>query len=645
MEGFRIIIDRNNMFVKLLSTNDEIDLIYSEEELIKFLKHNLIIKGINRKEALRAFVELNELITPTEYIVASGKWPVHGSDGKIKFHLDMSDKAQYFAPEEDDDISSVDYKSAIGTPVAKAGELICEITPPTQGIDGYNIYGKLLPASDGKKAKITLGPGFKYDTSMTKIYAESGGRPEFKDNRLIISSIYEINGDVCFETGNIDFDGHVVVHGSVLDEFSINAKSIEVKGYVGNSFIKTEKDLIVYGGINGKNSESMNSGCIECGGNLLVKYLNDSNIEAAGDVTVRKEIVNSEVKSFGKVKAHCIIGGSTTALKGVEADIIGSELGTPTIIEAGVNYRVKHFDEALANLSWQIDSLLIPIKNYLGDDDYFKRITARNQERFILEYNNFLSIREGYLQLLGKKDAVSKAIEMTPNSKVIVFKHLFTDVLVLTTTCSKKFMYEFKGPIVLLENLPLKSIKIANYTKEDEQDDILSLELLENIKKYTPNKNVFKIKLNGLNKIIYTKEGLDNIKNKFYQTIYGQNFTVCIFEDRHIKRVTLENSLKKAGIKNIHGVKDAFEALEIVKELEEKNLIVICNLHIGQKEGLEFVSSLLHKAPNNYGIFLADKVTKPLFNAISKIKSLAIFHESTEVNNIVHQIKNFGFDF
>ena len=187
----------------------------------------------------------------------------------------------------------------------------------------------------------------------------------------------------------------------------LKLKVLEVKGYIGNSFIKTEKDLIIYGGVNGKNSESMNSGCIECGGNLLTKYLNDSNIEAAGDVTVRKEIVNSAVKSFGKVKsATCIIGGTTTALKGVEADIIGSELGTPTIIEAGVNYRAKHFDEALANLSWQIDSLLTPIKNYLGDDDYFKRITTRNQERFILEYNNFLSIREGYLQLLAKKDGL-----------------------------------------------------------------------------------------------------------------------------------------------------------------------------------------------------------------------------------------------
>ncbi len=645
MEGFRIIIDSQSMFVKLISTNDEIDLLYSEAEVIKYFKHNLINKGINRKEILRAFVELNELIAPTEYIVAMGKWPIHGSDGEIKFHLDMTDKAQYFAPEEDDDISSVDYKASIGTPIVKAGDLICEIVPPTPGIDGYNIYGKIIPANDGKQAKITLGAGFKYDPSMTKVYAESGGRPEFKDNKLTISSIYEIKGDICFETGNIDFDGHVVVRGSVLDDFSIDAKSIEVKGYIGNSFIKTEKDLIVYGGINGKNSESMNSGCIECGGNLLVKYLNDSNIEANGDVIVRKEIVNSEVKSFGKVKAHRIIGGTTTALKGVEVDIVGSEIGTPTIIETGVNYRVKHIDEALANLSWQIDSLLTPIKNYLGDDDYFKRITARNQERFILEYNNFLSIREGYLQLLGKKDAITRDISMVPNSQVIVFKHLFTDVTIFTTTCSKKFVYEFKGPIVLQENLPLKSIKIANYTKEDKLDNIVKFNSLEDIKKYTPTKNIFKIKLTSLNKIIYTKEGLDDIKKKFYLTIYGQNFTVCIYEDRHIKRVTLENALKKAGIKNIFGVKDAFEALEIVKELEDKNLIVICNLHIGQKEGLEFVSSLLHKAPNNYGIFLADKVTKPLFNAIAKIQSLAIFHETTDVNNIIHQIKNFGFDF
>ncbi len=645
MEGFHVVIDPKRMFAKIVAVNDAVDIIVSEKELLAYFKKNMIVTGILTKNILRAFIELHELTTNKEYVVAVGRKPRDGRHGSLSFTIDLSDKAKYFAPEDEDDVCSIDYKSAIGTPFIKEGECICHINKPTLGKDGHTIEGKVLPANNGEPITLNLGNGVAHNSDATAIIATVSGRPIYIGNKLDVVSRYEVKGDVCFRTGNINFDNHVLITGSVENDFSVDAESIEIGKSVGNSFIKSAKDLVIYGGVNGKNSESMTQGIIQCGGNMLVKYLNEAIVEVEGNLIVQREIVKSEVKCSGKVIAARIIGGTTTAFKGIEANMIGSEIGTPTRVEPGINYRIKYIDDSLANLSWQIDSIVSQFKEKLGDNDYFRKITRKNQERFILEYNNFMGIKEGYLELLAQKKAMINKTGSTPAYEVIVLKHLFPDVEVSTVTCRKKFMFDFKGPIILLENLPQKSIRIAKYEHEENANFIKSNSPKVKIQDEAIESTAIKKMINSIKKPIYTRNGLKAIDMKFHNTIYGQDFIICVFDDRHFKRVSLINQLKQAKIKNVHGVKDSFEALEFVKEFEHKKMVVICNLHIGKRDGLTFVSTLLHKAPNNYGIFLAEEIPPALRNTVSKIPALAIFNENINAKAIIEQIRKFGFYF
>lgn len=648
MEGFKIFIDDINMQVKLVSVNDYIDPITSEAYLYKIFERHNIVKGIDKSEILRAFIELYDLDLPAEYIVACGKQPEDGKNGELVFQVDMTNKAVYFAPEDDDAIASVDYKKAIGVPFIRSGECLCEITRPEDGIDGYDVHGKILSAKDGVPVKITLGYGVSFSRDRRKVIAQLDGRPQYKDDKLFIDPVYEIRGDVSYETGNINFNGHVLVLGSVLDDFSIDSKSVEIKGNVGNSFISCQEDVFIYGGVNGRNSEKMNAGHISCGGNLMAKYLNDVSIEAKGDVRSSKGIVNSTIQSYGRVYAHKIMGGEITALKGIEIDIAGSEIGTPTIFEPGVNYRVKYYNEALTSLSWQIDSIIVPLKKYLGDNEKYKHLTAHIQKRILSDYEQLEDIYAGYLEILDNKEAVVNDISLVPVCEVVIHKKLNTDVKVLTSSCHKTFMYDFDGPIILKENLPQKSIMILNYTEGIKRELSEESDYFEGPEEIpAPKKTVNKIKLPGANKVIYTKYGVESILKLFHQTIHGQNFLVFVFEDRNFKRMSLINELKRIGIKNVFGIKDEFEALEVIKENEDgdKKLIIICNLHVGQKAGLKFVTGVMHQQSNSYGIFLAEKATRKLIESINKVPSLAIFHEDTDVHNIAKKIKDFGFSF
>ena len=429
----------------------------------EYLAANSIIRGILNKVILRAFIELPELVEPTEYVVVLGKKPVSGKDGRLDFKINISNKAQYFAPTLDDEDMSVDYKSAIGLPVVAAGECICEVVKPEKGVDGYTISGKFLAGKDGKEAAFMLGEGVRFNSDKTQVIAIMDGRPVYEDNKIYVSAIYEVKGDVCYKTGNIVFNGHVVIRGGVQDSFSIDAKSVEIKGCVGDAFIKVEDDLIIYGGVMGRQNENRNSGYIKCGGNMLAKYLNDVNAEIDGDLVVRKEIVNSKVKCAGRVKASCIIGGITTAFKGVEASVLGSEMGVPTQLEAGISYRVKYYEDALAGLSWQIDSLLEPLKLFFDNEDAFKNATKLQQKRFIAEYENFKGITDGYLKLVEMRLAQIEREKDLAVCEVIVMKHMYSDIVLFTPNCMKKFINEFKGPLKLEEDMRNKSIHIGSY--------------------------------------------------------------------------------------------------------------------------------------------------------------------------------------
>lgn len=640
LNGFAVIIDASRMSVKLIAGDNVVNPISSEDALLYFLKTNKINRGISSNEILRAFFELPELKESKVYTVAEGKFPKNGKNGRLDFNVDVSGHSRYTVPSNHVEGEKVDYKSAMSIDLVSPGDLICTVIAPTVGVDGYDVEGRILSANDGKEATLVLGDGVEYDRDRSRIFATKEGRPVFLDKKLFISDIYEVRGDVNYSTGNIVFKGHVYISGMVEDDFSVEANSIEIRGSVGNSYIKSEGELVIGGGVNGHDS-----GHIKCNGNATIKYLNDANIEINGDLNVLKDIVNSDVKCNGAVSASRIVGGSTIALKGIKVNIAGSEIGTPTLMEVGINYRVKELNKALVNLSWQIELLISPFINNLGDRDYFKRVTPKIKKRILEAYQDLHGISKGYQQLLTNRMILSSDEQLFPICEVIIKKMLYSDVAVMSTTCHKDFISEFLGPIKLVESSKYKSFDIINYFEDEIAPHKKIEELDGEKKKYRPTGNVEKIIIDNISRIIYTKYGLNELENKFRLMVKGQDFDVCVYDDRHIKRVTLMNAFKGVGIENIYEVKDVFHAVEVLKNHKNEKFIFICNLHIGVEEGLKLVGSFLQNSEGNYSILLVDKISSKLASAVARIDSLEIFEESVGVEVIIKQIRDFGFEF
>jgi uncharacterized protein len=133
---------------------------------------------------------------------------------------------------------------------------------------------------------------------------------------------------VSFETGNIDFNGIVFVHGVVQDGFRVRCGSL-VCNEIGRAEIEAAGDVTVFGGVLGAQ--------VRCQGDLKCVHIHASRVEALGDVYAEKGIVDSKVKTSGKcvVKSGAAVASLVYAKRGIEAAQIGHERSRPCTLAIG----------------------------------------------------------------------------------------------------------------------------------------------------------------------------------------------------------------------------------------------------------------------------------------------------------------------
>ncbi len=271
---------------------------------------------------------------PKPLEVARGKPPERGKDGRIEFYVrPTSDKPYYQA----DSAGRIDYHDLHLIENVHADQEVACLLHATDGQAGTDVLGEILPAEPGEAVKYKCGKGVRLAANETMIHAEIPGRLIYENDVLEISQIYEVHGNVDFHVGDVDFVGRVLVHGEILDDFSVRAgMGLEVSGPVGNCQLISGADVKLLSGMSGKMQ-----GKIIAAGDVHARYLDGTTIEAAGDVFVDREAVNSNIRTSG---AYCspggaVIGGEVMAIRGIEVGKAGSSIGVATRLISGVDFQ------------------------------------------------------------------------------------------------------------------------------------------------------------------------------------------------------------------------------------------------------------------------------------------------------------------
>ena len=268
-----------------------------------------------------------ELPQSGRWRVAQGTPPKPGRDEKIKYHFETDPPK--VGTEKDG--GAIDFKDRGAIPYMKQGELVAERIPGVEGMPGMDVCGEPVPAPKIQKVKFLAGRGIEKSEDNRTFFAKVDGRPSLSlDGRIGVRPELSISGDIGYDTGHVDFEGHIDVSGAIQDGFNVKARGLRVTEIL-KANVEVSGDIVVNGGIIGSN--------IRTKGNLQAKYARSATIEALGDVVIRKEIYDCNIRTSSAciVENGKIISSRISAKKGVRSVDIGTDGSNPCKLIVGID--------------------------------------------------------------------------------------------------------------------------------------------------------------------------------------------------------------------------------------------------------------------------------------------------------------------
>ena len=340
----RMTADSMEAYVMLITPDDGGE--YTIESLQKALDDRGVKYGIDE-------AALTELIDEKKYgvetLVAQGTEPVDGKDGYYDYNFNCNfDKKPLMRPD-----GTVDYWCVKSIESVVQDQVIAEYHPCVEGMDGKTVTGKPIPAKRGREQLPLKGKGFERRDDNTYV-ALMSGKIETQNDRVVILPVHELSGNADLSSGNIDFHGDVVIHGSVESGVIVKASgTITVDGIVEACTLEAGKDIILRSGMLGGNKAS-----VKTKGSITAKFFEFTRIECAGDIRA-DVLMDCQVQCFGKIimngKRGSIIGGLTHGVCGIEVTTLGNDAEKKTVIMAGASpegyAKLRQLEKTIQELS------------------------------------------------------------------------------------------------------------------------------------------------------------------------------------------------------------------------------------------------------------------------------------------------------
>lgn len=399
-------------------------------EIISTLSAKGIKVGVD-KEIIESFLKDKKYCQ--DYIVAKGIPVTLGCDAQItyNFNTDLSIK-----PKVNED-GTVDFHHLNNIGHVHKGQVLATLIPEDLGKPGINVLGEMIKQPSYNKLKLKFGKNILCSEDKCTITSDVDGHASLVDGKVFVSNIYEVE-DVDTATGNIAFEGKVLVKGNVRSGFEIVTKGdIEVRGVVEGATLIAGGQIILERGIQG-----MNKGLLKAGGNIITKFIESAQVEADGFVQT-ESILHSNVSAKGEIivqgKKGFVTGGVVTSLTGVTARTIGSPMGTDTKIEVGIDPAMKEHQQALLkeieDNKKKISMIEPVINNFMKKISQGIKFNADQMsyaKKLSEEYQDLVKkMKEAQVQI----DNISASLNLAHNARIKVSEKIYADVKLTISDC------------------------------------------------------------------------------------------------------------------------------------------------------------------------------------------------------------------
>ncbi len=302
------------------------------EEVMDELQRAGVVFGIDHAAIEKA---IQERRYNTPIYVASGTKPQRGDNARFEYHFATHANLK---PKEDE-YGHIDYRDINFIQNTEKDALLVTKIPATPGKPGMSVHGKEIASLPGRDLQFNYGTNTRISDDETQLIAAASGVIQFKNNKVSVSDVIVISGDVDHSVGNIDCRGSVHVRGHVRAGFTLKIDGdLEVDGNVEDSDISVDGNIYVKGGFFGEGTGKMRAA-----GDITVKYAEGQRLLAGSNVEIGAEMINCTVTAGGRVwvkgRRGKIVGGQIRAGKGIRAAILGADAGTRTQLMAGYDHK------------------------------------------------------------------------------------------------------------------------------------------------------------------------------------------------------------------------------------------------------------------------------------------------------------------
>ena len=339
----------------------------TEEQVVALLAEKEVVEGVD-KDAISQI--LSEKITKTWVVVASGTPAQDGTDADFDYKVQFGSAK----PKEEDESGKVDLKNLSSVTVVIKNQVLAEKIPATEGIDGVNVKGLPIKAKKGKDRSHGVGSGTQVSEDGIRLEALIDGNLVLKGGKLHVVPIFQVDGDVDYSVGNINFIGTVLVNGAVREGFEVvTSGDIEINGMVEGAHLVSKGKITVTGGIRG-----MNKASIKADGDITAGFIDQARVRSGKNITVSNAVLHSDLAAHETItvlsgQKSQIAGGKTQAGLEVVCLTLGSEMGTKTEVIVGVVAELTDRKKELLALVSDLEGKTEKIEANLG---FLKKLEA-----------------------------------------------------------------------------------------------------------------------------------------------------------------------------------------------------------------------------------------------------------------------------
>ena len=252
--------------------------------------------------------------------VARGIAATRGKDGKAIDLVTDPNAGEWLV----DDRDKANYAERNWINVVRVDQKLGEIIPPTEGRNGYDVTGATLLGRPGRACTRAVGRNTHLSEDGRYILASVPGHFICSDGRFSVSEILRIPGNVDYKTGNIKFNGAVIIEGSVRPHFRVEAEGdIAIYGAVENGTIIGGQDVTIWGGVT-----SQSTGRIQAARDLKCKFMENARAYAGGNASF-ESLILCNVSCDGTIDVTrgkgVVLGGTLTAMGDIRVRTAGND--------------------------------------------------------------------------------------------------------------------------------------------------------------------------------------------------------------------------------------------------------------------------------------------------------------------------------